>query len=87
MKLNKLNKIDEAWNSANSLSDWIFGYPKSLLPWQHDITTSPLCWGLNLDASIWDNNIEEKNSKKYMELIVLNIMAITINASILSFFF
>ena len=46
MKLNwmKLNKIDELWNSANSLlSEFSVCYhPESLLLWQRDVTTSLL---------------------------------------------
>ena len=40
----KLNKIDKVWNSAKLLFKWIFGLlsNKSLLPWQRDVTTSPL---------------------------------------------
>ena len=35
----KLNKIDEV-NSANSLFKWRFS--EIMLPWQRDVTTSPL---------------------------------------------
>ena len=41
----KLNKIDEVWNSANSLFEWRFRFvviQKFILPWQRDVTTSLL---------------------------------------------
>ena len=40
----KLNKIVEVWNSANTLLRDILVccHPKILLPWQRDVTTSPL---------------------------------------------
>ena len=42
----KPNKIDELWNSANSLFKWIFRgvcrHLEILLLWQRDVTTSPL---------------------------------------------
>ena len=39
LQFTKLNKIDELWNSANSLFKWIFScHPEILLPWQRDVT-------------------------------------------------
>ena len=41
----KLNKIDEVLNGANSLFKWrlsVCCHPEILLPWQRDVTTSPL---------------------------------------------
>ena len=40
----KLNEIDEVWNNANPLlSDIVvLCHPKILLPWQRDVTTTPL---------------------------------------------
>ena len=40
-------KIDEVWSCANSLFKcrFRFDHPKILLPWQRDVTTSPLCRG------------------------------------------
>ena len=42
----KLNKIDEVSDIENLLSKWIFGLLSSeiLLPWQRNVTTSPLYW-------------------------------------------
>ena len=38
----KLNKIDEVWSCANSLFKWRSRFV--LIPWQRDLTTSPLQW-------------------------------------------
>ena len=40
----KLNEIDEVWNSVNPLLSNVLVccHPKMLLPWQRDVTTSPL---------------------------------------------
>ena len=40
----KLKEIDEVWNSANPLFKHVLVccYPKILLPWQRDVTISPL---------------------------------------------
>ena len=45
----KLNKIGEVWNSANSLLGDFFGLlsSKNLLPWQRDVTISPIYWSLH----------------------------------------
>ena len=44
----KLNDINLVWNRANSLFEWIFSLLSSRnyhkLPWQRDVTTSPLCY-------------------------------------------
>ena len=54
----KMNKIDEVWNYANSLSKWRFWFVvihKFLLPWQRDVMISRLSCHLIWSFNDWQS--------------------------------
>ena len=74
----KFDKIDEVWNSANSLFKWRFKFvviEKFLLPRQRDVTTSPLYFPKHRKPSRpWKDFIRHKRPSSRALMYVTTVL-------------